>query len=97
MIQINVDLPTSDSTTVAPTDLVVMMTKDGKLTFNGKKSSWKTLEKRIAKEVHYGGNKPNATVNIVSETGVPWERVHKVIKIAAGLKLKAIIATKPRK
>ncbi len=97
MIQINVQIPESDSTTVAPSDIVVMITKDKKLTFNGKRTNWKELEARIAQEVHYGGNKPNATVNIVSETGVPWERVHKVMKIAAGLKLRAIIATQPRK
>ena len=35
MIQINVKLPESESKTVAPTDYTVMMTKDGRVTYNG--------------------------------------------------------------
>jgi len=97
MVQINVELPQSDSKTVAPTDLPIMMTADGKITVVGKPSSMENLEADIASAVRKTKNKDNATLNIVSEVGVPWENVHKLISIASGLKLKAIIATQPTK
>ncbi len=97
MVQINVELPQSDSKTVAPTDLPIMMTADGKITVVGKPSSMENLEADIASAVRKTKNKDNATLNIVSEVGVPWEKVHKLISIASGLKLKAIIATQPTK
>jgi len=97
MVQINVELPESNSTTVAPTDLPVMMTVDGKITVVGKTSSMANLEADIAAAVRKTDNKENATLNIISEVGVPWEQVHKLISIASGLKIKAIIATQPIK
>lgn len=96
MVQISVKLPTSDSKTVAPTDLPVMLTVDGKITVVGKLSSESSLEKDIATAVRLSNNKDNATVTIISEVGVPWESVHKIMKIASGLKIKAIIATQAR-
>jgi biopolymer transport protein ExbD len=93
MVQISVKLPKSDSKTIAPSDLPVMMTVDGKITVVGKTSSMSTLEKDIATAVRFSNNKENATVTIISEVGVPWEKVHKVMSIASGLKVKAIIAT----
>ena len=97
MVQINLTLPESDSKTVAPTDLPVMMTVDGKITVVGKVSSMDRLEADIAAAVRKTDNKENATINIISEVGVPWEQVHKLISIASGLKIKAIIATQPTK
>jgi biopolymer transport protein ExbD len=97
MVQINVKLPESNSTTVAPTDLPVMITVDGKITVVGKPSSMESLEADIAAAVRRTDNKDNATLNIISEVGVPWEQVHKLISIASGLKIKAIIATQPVK
>jgi biopolymer transport protein ExbD len=93
MVQISVKLPVSDSKTVAPSDLPVMMTIDGTISVVGKPSSMQTLEKDIASAVRMTNNKENATVTIISEVGVPWEKVHKVMAIASGLKIKAIIAT----
>ncbi|MBK9254141.1 MAG: biopolymer transporter ExbD [Saprospiraceae bacterium] len=93
MVQINIKLPVSDSKTIAPTDLPVMMTADGAVTVVGKASSMSNLEKDIATAVRFSNNKENATVTIISEVGVPWENVHKVMTIASGLKIKAIIAT----
>ncbi|HLO55239.1 MAG TPA: biopolymer transporter ExbD [Saprospiraceae bacterium] len=96
-VQVTISLPESDSKTVAPTDLAVMMTIDGRITVVGKESSMETLEADIAKAVRVTNNKENATLNIISEVGVPWENVHKLISIASGLKIKAIIATQPIK
>ena len=96
MVQINMPLPESDSKTVAPTDLTVMLYKDGVVTVRGKVSSNSRMERDIASAIRRIENKENATIAIVSESGTSWEKVHKVIQIASGLKVKAIIATQPR-
>ena len=96
MVQINMPLPVSDSVTVAPTDLTVMLFKDGEITVKGKRSSLKRMERDIAAAVRASENKENATIAIVSESGTNWESVHKVMQVASGLRVKAIIATQPR-
>lgn len=96
MVQINVPLPESDSVTVAPTDLTVMLYKDGEITVKGKRSSLSRMERDIATAVRASENKENATIAIVSESGTNWENVHKVMQVASGLRVKAIIATQPR-
>jgi len=96
MIQINIDLPESSSKTVAPTDYTVMMTKDGAVKFNGKKARLKDIKGLIQQANAEASNKEYATVAIVSEVGVPWKRVNQVMEIASALKMRAIIATKPK-
>lgn len=96
LVQINIKLPESDSKTVAPTDLAVMIRKDGSITVNGKNTAKSDLSKRIAYEVRYQTNKENATVNIIPETGTPWSEVFNVMKIASSLEVKAIISTQPK-
>ncbi|MEE9440045.1 MAG: biopolymer transporter ExbD [Saprospiraceae bacterium] len=95
MVQIDVKLPPSNSKTVAPTDLSVQLYKSGKVKVNGKTTSSKNLEKRIAVEMRPQKNKENGTISIIAEIGVSWKEIHKVMKIASGLKVKAIIATAP--
>lgn len=97
MVQINIPLPTSDSKTVAPSDLIVMMTKDGRLTFNGKKISKSALQKKIGAELASMSNRENASLSIVAEVDVPWDKIYDVMVIASRLKIKAHIATQPRK
>lgn len=99
MVQINMELPQSVSKTVSPTDLPVMITKDGRYTVMGKKTSSKgtKLEKRIAYEVRQQTNKDNATISIIAEVGTPWKYIHRVMVEASKLRLKAIIATAPPK
>jgi len=97
MVQINIELPQSDSKTVAPTDMTVMLLENGSVTFNGKKASMGSLKSSVQKEVRKQSNKENATVTIVAEQDVHWTKIHEVMKIAASLGLKAIIATQPRK
>lgn len=96
IVQINVELPKSDSKTVAPTDLAVQLFKNGKIMVNGKNTSKKNLEKRIAVELRPQANKDNGTISIIAETGVNWKDIHNVMKIASSLEIKAIIATAPR-
>jgi len=97
MVQINMEVAESDSKTVAATDLTVMMFVDGKVTFNGKKSSMKALTNTIKSEYSKMDNKDNASVSIVAEVGVPWKKVNEVIVVADKLKLRANILTQPRK
>ena len=94
-VQISVQLPKSDSTAVAPTNLPITMLVDGTVSVAGKPSSITNLEKDVALAVRETENKENATLTIISEVGVPWENVHKAMAIASGLKIKAIIATQP--
>lgn len=95
MVNINIPLPKSDSKTVAPTDLAVMVKLDGSVSFNGKPTSWEDLEKVVATNLRYSDNKENAVLSIITEAGVTYEQMHKVMKLAAGLKIKAILATEP--
>lgn len=97
MIQINIDLPESSSKTVAPTDYTVMMTVDGKITFNGQPARLRDIEGLIQQANAEASNKQNSTVAIVSEKGVPWKRVSELMEIASRLKMRAIIATQPIK
>jgi biopolymer transport protein ExbD len=97
MVNINIPLPKSDSKTVAPSDLSVMVKLDGSVSFNGKPTSWEELEQVIATNVRYTDNKESAVLSIITEAGVTYEEMHKVMKLAASLKLKAILATEPTK
>lgn len=97
MIQISIQLPESSSKTVAPTDYTVMMTVDGKVSFNGKSATFGQIESLIRQAIAGDSNKKNATVAIVSEVGVPWSKVADVMEIASKLKMRAIIATQPGK
>jgi biopolymer transport protein ExbD len=96
IVQINVKLPKSDSKTVAPSDLSVIVKKDGTISFNGKPTTWEELEKVIAVNVKYSDNNEQAVLNIVTESGVTYTEMHKVMKAAAALKLRAILATEPK-
>lgn len=95
-VQINVDLPQSDSKVVAPTDLAVQIFKNGNILVNSKKTTKKNLEKRIVVELKPQDNKDNGTISIIAESGVDWKEIHNVMKIASGLKIRAIIATAPK-
>jgi len=97
MVQINVQLPESNSKTIAPSDLIVMMTVDGKVSFNGKPISQSQLQSRVRSELGSMSNRENASISIVAEVGVPWRKINDIIVIAKNLGLKAHIATQPRK
>lgn len=96
LVQINVELPKSDSKTIAPTDFTVMMTKEGKTTYNGKSITVNEIKSKISSEYAEMENKKNATIAIVAEVGVPWSKVNQIIEISNALRMRAIIATQPR-
>lgn len=97
LVQINIELPKSDSKTVAPVTMAVMLTKDGKMTFNGKKATYGQLSGLIRDTKSKLDNVENNTVTIISEIDVPWERISKVMEITSKQRVRAIIATQPRK
>ena len=72
-----------------------MIKLDDSVSLNGKTSSWSTIEKDVATYVRYSKNKENATISIIAETGVTYDKMHIIMKIASGLKLGAILATQP--
>ena len=92
------DLPESDSKTVAPHTFTVTIAKDGAYTFNKKAISSKRLETsiRIAKKELPAKDLKSATLTIAAEQGVPFSKVTALMEIAAKLRLRAIIATKPK-
>lgn len=98
-IQINFDLPESDSRTVAPTTVAVTLKADGELQFNGSKTQKESINGQIraAYEQMEPEVKKDATVTIISEIGVPWKDVHDVMGMANANRMRAIIATQPRK
>ena len=95
-IQINVPLAESDSKTVAPTDIAVMITKDGVYKYNGRAVRVSQIEGFIKKDVNNQKTDKDATVTIIAELDVPWEKVNEIMTIASKLRLRAIIATQPR-
>ena len=92
----NLELPKSDSKTVAPSDVAVAIQKDGKYLLNGNETPLSGLRGGIKRAISESDNRDNATLTIVAEVGVPTRKVHELMKIASELKLRAIIATQPR-
>jgi biopolymer transport protein ExbD len=92
----NFELPKSDSKTVAPMSMTVSIEKSGKFTLNGNDIGISSLKKALQLELRKAENRQNATVAIVAEVGVPFERVQAVMNVVAGLNAKAILATQAR-
>lgn len=97
MIQITMELPKSDSRTVAPTTVAVTLLKDGDIQFNGKMSKKSELNARVREALVKMDpeEKKDATLTIISEVGVPWNEVYDVMGIANSNRMRAIIATQP--
>ena len=93
----NFELPKSDSKTVAPTSIAVSLSKDGGMSLNGQKTTLSKLTRAVRKELARSEDRANATITIVAEVGVPFERVVDVMNIAKNLRMKAILATSPNK
>lgn len=91
----NFELPRSNIKTVAPTSIVVSVERSGAYTLNGESVPKRALVKAIGAEVIKAENREEATVTIVAEVGVPFERVVDLMTIARSLRAKAILATQP--
>ena len=89
------ELPESDSKTVAPTSVVVSITKDGQHKVADQEVPQRALTRAISNEIINAEDRENYTVTIVAEVDTPFEYVVNIMKIASRLKVKAIIATQP--
>ncbi len=97
---LNLKLPSSSSTTVAPSSIPVSITRKGEWYVDGKRlsSSGKlssAVRQRISQEK--GKSRKDITLTIVAERGVPIENVVKVMDLALSLRVNAILATDPSK
>ena len=90
------ELPNSDSKTVAPTSLIVSISKAGEHRIDNEVVPQESLERALLPKIRVEAEKdPNYTITIVAEVGTPFESVLNVMKIAGKFKVKAIIATQP--
>ena len=92
-----VDLPESDAQTTAPTNIAVMLPKEGDMTLNGSPITMRKLKSAVAvlkREAQRDKIEP--TIMIVADSSTPVEKTAEVMGIASALKMKAILATKPK-
>jgi biopolymer transport protein ExbD len=90
------ELPTSDSQTVAPTNITVQIENDVKeVTLNNIQIPESMIGRALGDALQQVKDTEQATVTIVAEVGVPFSRVQKVMEEANRLRMRAIIATQP--
>ena len=89
------DLPRSDTKAIAPTSITVTLNKKGEYTLNSKATKKRELKGAINRARNSTTHQENATLTIVAEVGVPFEKVVDLMSIANQLKMKAILATQP--
>jgi biopolymer transport protein ExbD len=91
------DLPESDSKTVAASSIVVEIDEKGKFIYNGVRMNSKALNTALRRAVAKENDRNNVTITIAAGNSISWEYVTQVIQIAGRLKVKAVIATQPKK
>ena len=91
------DLPESDSKTVAPTSAIVTIDPSGRYKLNNETMPLSSLERALYTEIREAGNREEYTITIVAEKNTPFERVVDVMQVAGKLKVKTILATQPKK
>jgi biopolymer transport protein ExbD len=92
-----VDLPESDSKTVAPVSIAVMLYQSGIYKIESAEIEELQLENVLRNKYQESGASTDFTVTIVAEKGTPFERVVRLMTLAEKMKVKAILATQPRK
>ena len=91
------DLPESDSKTVAASSIVVEIEEKGRFLYAGKRMNRSALERALRRAVAKEPNRSNVTITIAAGKKVPFDYVTEVIEIAGRLRVKAILATQPKK
>lgn len=92
-----VDIPESDSKTVAPVSVAVMLYPSGIYKIESAEIEEVQLENVLRSKYQESGSSTDFTVTIVAEKGTPFERVVRLMTLAEKMKVKAILATQPRK
>lgn len=90
------DLPESDSTTVAPVTLIVEIDEGGRYLFNGAATSVAQVESALRQEIQGVEKASDITLTIAAQKDVSFDLVVDLIQLAGKMKVKAILATKPR-
>ncbi len=91
---LNLKLPSSNSTTVAPPSLSVSIKKNGNYYLNANQVTASKLRSGVRAKVQQD---PKASLTIAAEKGTPIEYVVAVMDIANDLGISAILATEPKK
>ena len=96
-IQDKVNLPESDSKTVAPQSAVVSVLDGGRFKVNGKEVSDRLLAQKIEDCLNDVQDRSNFTVAIVSDQSTEFKYIKRVMEAAGKIGVQAIIATQPTK
>lgn len=99
LVNISVDLPEADARTIASSAATVSINQEGSFSINGREMPLNELRNEMHKIVEKEREKKEdevPTITIAAERNQPWDKVTEVMRIANELKIKAIIATKPR-
>ena len=94
-IQDKVNLPESDSKTVAPQSTVVSVLENGRFKVDGKEVSDRLLAHRIEYRLQDVNDRSNFTVAIVTDQTTEFKYITRVMEAAGKLGVQAIIATQP--
>jgi len=92
-----VDLPESDSKTVAPVSVAVMLYQTGIYKIESSEVAEGELEKELKKRYEETDENADFTVTIVAEIFTLFEKVVRIMTLAEKMKVKAILATQPKK
>jgi len=90
------ELPESDSKTVAPTSIIIAISKNGEFYNDATPIQFQEIEWLVKEAFIKSGENKDFTITIVAEKGTPFEEVIEVMKIAGKLKVKSILATQPK-
>jgi len=98
LIRIQVNLPESESKTVAATSVVVTINQNGEHVVGSKPIPRAALERELTNAIRENkGELDDFTITIAAEVGTPFDYVVDVMQIASRQRVKAIIATQPPK
>lgn len=98
-VQINYEIAESNSRTVAPATMAVSIRLDGTCIFNNKVIDKSEIAGKINEELSDLSDEDfeNATLTIIAEKGVLWKNIYEMLEGANVNKIRAIIATQPKK
>jgi biopolymer transport protein ExbD len=88
-------LPESSQRTNAKIKTTVGIEKSGRLTVNDQIVNAAQLESLLKASLAISPDKPNPTITIAAEEGVPFGQITKVMAVANRLKVRTILATAP--
>ena len=96
LIRIQVNLPESESKTVAASSVVVTIDQSGRHRVGEKAVPRAALERELSNAIRDNkGDQEDFTITIAAEVGTPFDYVVDVMQIASRQRVKAIIATQP--